>query len=220
MEPLEKNFSRPFSWEETAEILEQASQKHNLVVSEDGKSFVADDKLRLTPPFLIPPKDFSVKDYLGNLDYGVGSQLLILIQAGAAALGIWKDGELCQHKVITKYMVRKKQGKAQITYMNQKGKSRAGSRIRLRESMDFFVEINEKLEQWEEDIAECEQLLYSCTVRLWREVFVCKTPPPFDKNDERWRKIPLDVRVPNFKELKHVFYVLSHGSVEAEDEII
>ncbi len=70
---------------------------------------------------------------------------LVLVRAGQAAVGYFHQGQLIDHKVIRAYMVRQKQGKSQFKYLKTKGKSRAGSRIRLAETLLFFNEINKKL---------------------------------------------------------------------------
>lgn len=50
-----------------------------------------------------------------------GSQLVVLLAADAAALGLWRNGALVQHKVLTGYTSRRKQGKAQLTYVRSGG---------------------------------------------------------------------------------------------------
>lgn len=41
--------------------------------------------------------------------------------ADAAAIGIWRNGRLLRHRVLTGYTVRKQQGKAQLSYQRQGG---------------------------------------------------------------------------------------------------
>ena len=71
---------------------------------------------------------------------------LTLVRAGQAAVGYFHQGKLLDHKVFRGYLVRQKQGKSQFKYLKTKGKSRAGSRIRLEETLLFFNEINERLQ--------------------------------------------------------------------------
>ncbi|MCB0738876.1 MAG: hypothetical protein KDC92_15310, partial [Bacteroidetes bacterium] len=78
-------------------------------------------------------EDMKVADFLGTIPDFTENNLLVLMQAGEAVLGMVQNREMVAQKRIRKYMVRKKQGKAQITHLNQKGKSRAGSRIRLKQ---------------------------------------------------------------------------------------
>ncbi|MEM8895691.1 MAG: hypothetical protein AAGC88_14000, partial [Bacteroidota bacterium] len=64
--------------------------------------------------------------------------LLLLIQTGHAAIGYFEGGENKAHKVFKSYLVRKKQGISQLKYLKTKGKSKAGSRVRLGNAVDFF----------------------------------------------------------------------------------
>ena len=52
--------------------------------------------------------------------------LIALLVADAAAIGIWRNGALLRHRVLTGYTVRKQQGKAQQAYQRQGG-GEAGS---------------------------------------------------------------------------------------------
>ena len=202
----------------THTLLQNAHQKYSLTLAEDTKSFVRKDQkgeiiYQLFPPSILPCQHSSILSYLDDLKQKeIQKSLVLLIRSGAASLGISQGDELLRHKVITKYVTRKKQGKSQFTYLKKKGKSRLGSRIRLQNMKDFFVEINEKLCQWEELVA-CQFLFYSAPVRLWPELFTAKTTIPISRQDPRWHKIPIYIRTPNFKELKHICYELSHGTI-------
>jgi hypothetical protein len=138
--------------------------------------------------------------------------IIILIQAGHSALAYCEAGKMLYHKVIRKYMVRKKQGKAQIAHLKSKGKSRAGSRVRLAQTVEFFEEINSKLHNW--DVTEsADRILYSCPVRMWPLLFESKVPAPFDQRDNKLRKIPMDVGIPNLEELEEVNRFALSGAV-------
>ncbi len=129
--------------------------------------------------------------------------LIILIQAGNSALAYTKEGRIEKHKVIKKYMVRKKQGKSQISFLKTKGKSRAGSRVRLANTVLFFEEINEKLLEWTKG-NDIGRILYSWPVSMTALIFNSKIKPPFEKKDSRLIKIPMDVNIPNFAEIQRV----------------
>lgn len=128
---------------------------------------------------------------------------IALVQAGAAALGYFEEGELWVHKTIKKYMKRQKQGKAQLNYLNTRGKSKAGSRIRLANTVSFFEEINERLAGWEKQHPP-ERILYSCTARIWGMMFQSKIAPPFKKKDPRLVRIPRDVHIPSHEEMLRI----------------
>jgi len=128
---------------------------------------------------------------------------LVMIRAGIATTGYFHNGELIDHKVFRAYMVRKKQGKSQIKYLKTKGKSRAGSRVRLGESELFFEEINERLSSYAEKFP-IDHWGISCSKTLWPFFFGSGTPPPFDKKQENLRTIPFHVQQPDFETLQFV----------------
>ena len=158
---------------------------------------------RFPLPFPVPRADEILSDYLDRVPENPLPYLLILIQAGHSALGFYEDGELLHHKVIKKYMVRAKQGKAQIGYLSTRGKSKAGSRIRLANTVAFFEDINAKITDWN-CIDDAERILVSIPIRLKPLLYQSKVPAPFEKTDPRLLKIPLDTQRPGKDELKRV----------------
>ncbi|NJL13474.1 MAG: hypothetical protein HC913_11015, partial [Microscillaceae bacterium] len=157
----------------------------------------------------LPIESQSPEEYLKQLPDLPPDYLILLIQAGQAALGHYEAGALLNHKIIRKYMVRAKQGKAQTSHLKTKGKSRAGSRIRLAQTDLFFEEINEKLQDWE--VHSVEKIFVSTVQVWWNHLFEADTCPPFDKKDPRMVKIPLAVQPPNFEELERVHTYLSQA---------
>lgn len=154
----------------------------------------------------------SMKEILQQIAASTQTYTIVLIQAGAAAIGHFESDNLMHHKVIKKYMVRKKQGKSQIKHLSTKGKSRLGSRIRLRNSRLFFEEINEILTRW--NVAfKSEAILLSVPINLKNLLFTSRISVPFDKKDPRLRKIPIDIRTPSLKELMHVNWLATRGTL-------
>lgn len=181
---------------------------------------ILDFRIPLTFPTLPIKEDeqktLSLTTYSDQIPFLPKPYLLILIQAGAASLGYFEEGELIYHKVITAYMVRKKQGKAQIKHLNSKGKSRLGSRIRLQNTVWFFEQINLKLKEWHKKSAifdKIERIGQSGSSDLWHLFYTSKEEAPFQKNDTRLRKIPLTVHTPNFEELQRVNMWANRGKL-------
>lgn len=126
---------------------------------------------------------------------------LALIKAGQAAVGYFHLGELIDHRVLRAYMVRQKQGKSQIKHLKTKGKSRAGSRIRLGETERFFEEINARLISYETDFP-IDFWGVACSKTLWPYWFDSKTPPPFSSQNSNLIELPFHVRQASFEELQ------------------
>ena len=132
-----------------------------------------------------------------DLDYRV-KYLMLLVQTSSASVGVFEDEECLEHKVFTAYMVRKKQGKSQIKHLKTKGKSRAGSRIRLASGIEFFEDINTRLTRHFSE-NEFDRIAFSCSKILLPFLFGSKVPTPFDRKDERIYKIPKHLHQPTFE---------------------
>jgi hypothetical protein len=211
------------SYPESYTMLLELSRQENISFERAGKNTFLLSKdneeslfFKLPPLFPEPEICEPLPDYIRKVPETPPPYILYLVQAGAAALGYFEKGEAVKHKTLNKYMVRKKQGKSQLTYLRQKGKSRAGSRIRLKESLEFFEEINHKLIDWKEHINKAAFIFYSCPIRLTNELYLARTPPPFERNDKRLRKIPFHVKTPNHKELMHINYLINSGYLLSE----
>ncbi|MEM6764683.1 MAG: hypothetical protein AAF824_02405 [Bacteroidota bacterium] len=185
-------------------------KKHVFSLIDEVRNPIMD--IRLPLPFPPIQENYIPSSYLSEVEERHPPYMIVLIQAGAAALGYAEEGEIYLHKNIKKYMKRHKRGKSQISYLNSKGKSKAGSRIRLANTISFFEEINDKLTEWEEEF-EPERILYSCSAQLWGLLFKSNVTPPFEKKDERLIRIPRDVKIPSMEELLAVNTFVKKGRV-------
>lgn len=128
---------------------------------------------------------------------------MVLIRAGQAVVGYFHQGEMLDHKVFRAYMVRQKQGVSQIKYLKTKGKSRAGSRIRLAESDRFFEEINERLNSYSNKFP-IDFWGISCAKTMWPYYFSSSIPSPFSSKDENLIELPAHIPQASFEALKSV----------------
>jgi hypothetical protein len=108
-------------------------------------------------------------------------------------------------------MVRKKQGKSQIKYLKTKGKSKAGSRVRLGNTVHFFKEITEKLSDWL-SYYNIEKIALSLNKTLYPYLFN-KDNEVLDKKDERIYKIPQHIAEPSFENLLKIHSYLLMGEL-------
>ncbi len=199
-----------FFWTKTAERLERLREEAELEsTGRPGRfelcrsSDAAVGVCRL--PLVLSP--FEPRD-----DDEPGPHWIILLQAGAASLGVWQPDGLVRHKVIKKYVVRGK-GRAQTLHAKTKGKSRYGSRLRLQNAERLLIEINEKLITWQKELGKPRQIFTSCPVRTWPELFAVDVKPPFEQRDSRLVKIPVDVHIPSFEQLERVVRFLERGEI-------
>ena len=223
---MEQNQIRKITFIDSVDLLKNISQQAEYQInwSESRKIITCLDAHQgkvfdLKLPLAFPKSDGidSLSTYLEQLPEVPKDYLILLIQAGNAALAYIADGKIESHKVIRKYMIRAKQGKAQLGHLKTKGKSKAGSRVRLAQTILFFEEINEKLQEWE--VENTNQIFFSASIQIWNLLFESKIKPPFEKKDARLIKIPKDLPIPNFELLVKVNQFLQTAYLRAYQDL-
>jgi hypothetical protein len=128
------------------------------------------------------------------------NHVLLGVRAGLAGLLCFENGELVDHKVFRAYMVRKKQGKSQLKYLKTKGKSRAGSRVRLEETKLFFEHIAERLQTYDERMT-IDQVFLGCATTLIPFLFDNNPFLQEAKLTKKIHKIPFHIQQPSFENM-------------------
>ncbi len=140
----------------------------------------------------------------------------ISIESGAAAIILMEGKDMTYHTTFSAYMTRKKQGVSQIKYLKKKGKSRAGSRVRLAESVEFFENINTTLNGLFDDYP-IDRIALNCSKTLIPFFYQSRIAPPFDKGDSRLYKIPLHIPQSNHTNLYKAIKTLMAPVLEYEE---
>lgn len=178
-------------------------ERHRLMVEDGAGNALFDFRL----PLVLPPPTADLQLPDSPVHY-----IILLIQAGNCAMGYFENGHNQDHKVFRAYMVRKKQGKSQIKYLKTKGKSRAGSRVRLGETAEFFENINERLQQYF-SAHEVHRIAISCSKTLLPFLYNAKVATPFDKRDARLYKIPQHIHTPIYEVMMDANKFLQKGEL-------
>jgi hypothetical protein len=144
------------------------------------------------------------------------NQVVVSIKSGIAALAFYENFELVDHKVFRAYMVRKKQGKSQIKHLKTKGKSRAGSRVRLQETLEFFEQINERLQYYFQN-RRVDLIALGCSPTLLPYFYQSKIRPPFEKSDPRLFKIPVHIPSATLENLQKAYRAMSATKLWVDD---
>ena len=182
-------------------------EKHRLIIQDQNQN----DLVYFRLPIVLPPPD----QLLNGKDYQV-NYIILLIQSGSCAMGYFENGINIHHKVFRAYMVRMKQGKSQIKHLKTKGKSRAGSRVRLGETVEFFENINERLQEYFAQ-HQINRIAFSCSTILIPYLFNSKVATPFDKRDERIFKIPRHIHTPIYDVMMDTHKFLLKGELIYEE---
>lgn len=200
--------------EEQSKYLLDIIQKDNIGYDFDKKKnqliFLESQKIILS--FRMPVTVISPEAYYFQPE-DRANYVLIIIRSGQATVGYFEDGKVMDHKVFRAYMVRKKQGTSQIKYLKTKGKSRAGSRVRLAETLEFFENINTRLTTYF-DNQHIDRIGMSCPATLVPYFYRSKVSTPFEKGDSRIFKIPKHVQQPSYESLLDINRFLLKGELK------
>lgn len=180
-------------------------------VRRDGAGHVV---VRFRPPAVLSAPSASVEAFARSLpaaDAGhdaLGLQGVILVQAGAAAVGLWSGEDLVDHKAFKRYVVRGK-GKAQPTHLATKGKSRYGSRLRLQNHRRLLEEVGARVGSWWDGGSGPTRCFRGAPQRLWSELLPLLPEALADAESLR-----TTVRVPDFEELRRIRRWMLRGRIE------
>lgn len=217
--------SATFSLEETgeriAELLDASDGRYTVLPGGTGYSFPGagrPDPVDLLLPRIClhsaggaPPPAYWLSRPIVEL---VPPHAVVLIQAGASAAALYRGAVAELHRVIRRYVVRGT-GRAQPLHRKTKGKSRYGSRLRLREARAQLVETNELLASWWRRSAFPPAVHLSCPVRLLADLARTEPPPPFDRRAAL--RIPHHVYRPSREEIERIHFLLSRGRIASQD---
>lgn len=181
-----------------------------------GWQFVADGglaRLRVPLAAVRARPDEPIGAYAARLSPDLGRQVVLLLQAGKAAVGYWDGEELLRHKAFARYVVRGK-GRAQPLHRRTRGKSRYGSRLRLQNWRRLLVETSERLGDWWAEFGVPERVFVAAGVRPLGDLLGCEPAPPFAGDPGVLERIPMHVHAPDFAELRRVRGWLLHGRLE------
>jgi len=171
-------------------VVGYSHKKHSVSLEDTSGETLGN--LRL-PLHMIVAEDLNIANEDANVLY-------LTIESGNAAIIVMEGLENAYHTTFSAYMTRKKQGFSQIKYLNKKGKSRAGSRVRLAGTVEFFEKINLTLTELLEEF-DIDRIAMNCNKTLIPYLYHSKIACPFDKNATALYKIPLHIPQSNFTNL-------------------
>ena len=180
-----------------------------------GLRFVGEPGAQLRLPLLAPrcgPGE-SLVGYRTRLPGAAERHVVLLLQAGAMAVGYWDGDELLHHKAVRRYVVRGN-GRAQPLHAKTRGRSRYGSRLRLQNWKRLLVETNERLRDYWGEYGAPERVFVAVPVRVFSDLAASDPSPPFSRDDAQVQRVPMHVHRPDFAELMRVHGWLAHGRLE------
>lgn len=205
-----------FHWSEARATLAKRHTVCAFVLEADRRWFESTSgpptRARVPLVFPIPDDCADLDDYLARLPDAPGRHLVVVMQAGAVALARCDQGEVLETKTHKRYVVRGR-GKAQPTHLSTKGKSRYGSRLRLRNARRLLEETNETLTAWWTEHGPAERVYFNAPKPLFASLFDVEPPPPFDR-DHPTVRIPRDLPKPTADVVRIAYKSLCYGRIE------
>lgn len=215
---------RRFYWPETRETLARLDKRGVFVGEPRGRRFLGVETARSGAPLaievpLVLPRvrdGESIAAYVARVPARLGNEIVLLARAGAVAWGLWDDDRLVRHKVDKRYVVRGT-GRAQPSYLESKGKSRYGSRLRLMNHRALLEDTSARMHALWKEYGPADRVYVGCPVRLWADFARAGAGLPLGF-DERIIRLPFDFGAPGFDELMRVRARLTTGELVFRDD--
>ncbi|KAF8845186.1 hypothetical protein BDN67DRAFT_962128 [Paxillus ammoniavirescens] len=123
------------------------------------------------------------------------------------------ETEILRHKTFHRYTTRRKQGGSQSINDNAKGAAvSAGAMLRRYGEQALRDDIRNLLQDWAEDIHECERIFIRASVSN-RRIFLDYDGCVINKGDDRLRTFPFETRRPTQSELSRCLQELTQVKV-------
>ena len=143
--------------------------------------------------------------------------IVLLLRSGRFAGGVFSssDGTCIHHRVCARYTVRRGQGGAQSSLDNSKGKAKSmGAQLRRAGEASLRQDVAATLAEWRSHIDNAALILLSCPKTMRRGLHEeGKTEQFLSRNDERIRKVPLDVGRPTYESVCAVYEIMTSITV-------
>ena len=180
-------------------------------------------KIALREPVNVSNQAHIVKDLSEQLSSpNDGLVVVLLIQSGRFAGGVFKRGKCLAHRATVRYTIRKGQGKAQSTQDGSRRPKSVGSSLRRAGEEQLKLDIKTTLAQWIQMgyIEKASLIFLACPKTMRSNVFHAADAKStksntnnsandlLSKDDERIRKIPFDVGRATFHNVEIVHEVL------------
>jgi hypothetical protein len=148
--------------------------------------------------------------------------VILLIQSGRFAGGIFRCGRCISHRATTRYTVRKGQGKAQSAQDSASRPKSIGSQLRRAGEQQLNEDVKMTLKEWTDSgylyNNNCEMIFLGCPKAMRSTVYSASTDTNknnnnssdclLSKNDDRIRKIPFDFGRATYDHAKLVYTVM------------
>eukprot|EP00816_Leptocylindrus_hargravesii_P005033 CAMPEP_0196808832 /NCGR_PEP_ID=MMETSP1362-20130617/8828_1 /TAXON_ID=163516 /ORGANISM="Leptocylindrus danicus, Strain CCMP1856" /LENGTH=634 /DNA_ID=CAMNT_0042183319 /DNA_START=127 /DNA_END=2031 /DNA_ORIENTATION=+ len=139
--------------------------------------------------------------------------VVLLLRSGRFAGGVFVNQKCVEHRVCTRYTVRKGQGGSQSARDNAKGKAKSmGAQLRRAGETALREDVKQTLESWERWMQDAMIVFLSCPNTMKKALHEdCSKVLP--KGDARLRRIPLSFKRPTYEAVCFVHKALTFATI-------
>lgn len=131
------------------------------------------------------------------------------------------DIEVVVSKTFHRYTTRRKQGGAQSTSDNQRGKANsAGSSLRRANEAALEKEIRELLDEWRSHLDNVSSIYIRANGPTNKNILVNYPNAPISGKDPRIKSVPFTTKRATASEIKRVWAELSHVKIQSKPKIV
>ena len=138
--------------------------------------------------------------------------VVLFVRSGRFAGAVFVRGECVTHHTKTTYTIRKGQGKAQSTQDSQRRAKSIGSQLRRQGEEKLQEDISECVLRWKSHIDDAALIMVSCP-KTMKKYFFEALDGTLSREDERIRRVPLDLGRPTFENAVLIHDVLTTVTV-------
>ena len=139
--------------------------------------------------------------------------VILLLQSGRFAGGIFEKGKCVHHTSFQRYTVRKGQGKAQSAQDGKRKPKSMGSQLRRAGEQQLREEVHDTLKAWSSFTQNATVIFISCPKTMMSTLFQTSGDRNagdglLSREDNRIRKIPINTGRPTFESVQIVYQVM------------
>lgn len=133
----------------------------------------------------------------------------------------YSDIDVIAHKTFHRYTTRRKQGGAQSTSDNQRGKANsAGSSLRRHNEAALEKEIRELIDEWRDMLAKVDSIYIRANGPTNRGILMNYQNAPLVHTDPRIKSLPFTTKRATASEIKRSWAELTHAKILDKPEVV
>mmetsp|Transcript_20782 Transcript_20782/g.45006 ORF Transcript_20782/g.45006 Transcript_20782/m.45006 type:complete len:626 (-) Transcript_20782:110-1987(-) len=138
--------------------------------------------------------------------------LVLFLRSGRFAGAVFRQGKCTHHRTAQRYTVRKGQGKAQSVQDSQRRPKSMGSQLRRAGEEQLKEDIRDTLRSWKDEVEAAALVFISCPKTMKKSLYD-SMEPIIGRDDNRIRRVPLDLGRPTFENVVLIHDVLLSPTV-------